>query len=1072
MDFVDGSGCTGDPARAVHIQNAKLKAPPTALLRGGDGGEFLQAASREQGLRHHQFDADSSTSDARVAREQPKHDLAQSLGLLKSEEGLSMEEGTESAGKNNWHHSPEAYADVLEKLDRITRHEDAGNQWINIKLDPVSAYHEDRAPGNTWITDGVNDGVPGSGISMHGDTFAMSALQISSVEAQENGATSKTAALENSASTPAEKSHKGSADLSAEDSSSHATSGPVDFVTMPGGTAFSKAVREFQVIEENNELDSESFVTVVYNFPLQTMESRQIAFIVVALPPQYTAREDGPLCHSLDSSMPPLKCSTRSAYMRNRPGSLSTFVTLSSSQSGRSLPLGRHSFRLAVRTPSEALSIENPSNWWFSTFRFTGGHAITKHWENRKLISKRDCIWGEWRQETPCSTTCGGGFEVWTRTLFSGESEEACGGALMKRRCQVEECSLNCQLSEWETMADCTKSCGATNEDAFKIRIRKVLVHKRGWGQACAEMHPWDPELGVGWSEKMQAVVSISPCDDKFKEHCPAVLGCRVEESNTRTIPDVFPWGACPFPCGGFGRITSIVQVANGIPRWIGEQHFPESFQIPCRADTEPLVTTRSCNTDACEDCSVYIENPIFGRATRAWFFFLPTAEADHMEITAPRGVGIVDDTFASTSSSPPGTRPPFKVSALSSVLPPAAHLAKALPELTPEAEVLTDAEELGTCARMATSFGAIASCAVSRSRHYSGSQAAHLHLASLIEPSIAATGTPGEKSKKARPQWFALPVLLGKREEMEDAGNFYLWLTRSKYPNDPEVFKCHLRTKLALPKRCKFAYTPKNPEDCKRCTSESTPSIETWRRFLPSANGGSCEIPHALRHPRETLVQTSCVKSCSQLRSRNTTAPSEAKTEERHAHASPHAETHAETHTGESLNMPSSLRRLSRRELQSLLLRKKKEAAAQKTSSSGRKADVEEGAFSAVLLPVDDVSMPLLGGARLYLRDAQEAAEQLTEVASQNEPESASKKAADGSSTRNTQPASTADLEKRESGKETAAQGGTVPATQAASGDSSAAGAEQQNAAERTGAGVEAHKEESSDKKEREESS
>ncbi|KAL8452838.1 hypothetical protein Emed_001136 [Eimeria media] len=897
--------------------------------------DFLEATERQQELRQHRFGQSTSP-----ASEQAKYKLAASLGLSHPEdESWAREESDSRASEQD---PAAAYADVVEKLESIVRQEDNGRGWLHIALDPSSSSHE--------IENEVHQGGPvdvsaGAPPSQGEENGVLSALQMSIRESEPS-----------LTGTQLYASNEEAAEAAADAASGMTLGGSTSQASDRDDQLLRKAVTDFQVIEEENALDTDSLVTIVYNFPLQTEESRQIAFIVMALPPGYTAQKGVPVCSSVDAEMPELTCTTRRAYMKNRPGSLSTFITISSADNKTNLPLGRHSFRVAVRTPDESLSIDNPANWWFATFRFTGGHAITKHWENRKLISKQKCIWGQWRQETPCSTTCGSGFEVWTRTLYSGDSEAACGGAFLKRKCKVQECSLSCQLDAWETLADCTKSCGATANQAFKIRIRKVLLHKVGWGRACADLYPWDYDLGMGWSDKLQAVVSISPCDEKFTAPCPATLGCRVEESNTRTIPDAFPWGACPFPCGGFGTITSVVQVANGIPRWIGEKQFPESFQIPCKADKEPLVTTRKCNVAACEDCSVYIENPIFGRATRAWFFFIPTAEADIAEVTAPRGVAIVPPNANQAQSNNSQTQTRYKISALSDVLPPALHAAPDQPQLTtPKTaeDVLLLTDELGTCAQMATSFGEVESCRVFPSRHYAGSQAAELVLKSLIEPSVGRVSSSSNSSSSSksssRPQWFALPVLLGAREEMEDAGNFYLWLTRSKYPNDPEVFKCHLRTKLPIPRRCKFAYRPKNPKDCEQCTVGGGQQIETYRQFIPGENGGTCDIPHAMQQPAETLVLTSCVKGCSQLEQRG----GGARGLSRKAAA-------ASGNTHQNNNGPSHLERIGRREMAIFV---KGKVALKAAALAGDKFALAspEVYFGAAPKPSDEESMPTI---------------------------------------------------------------------------------------------------------------
>ncbi|KAL8425005.1 hypothetical protein Efla_004482 [Eimeria flavescens] len=908
----------------------------------------LGSAERQQTLRRHGFRVEPTTPAGSL---DAKHKIAASLGL--SHPGEERLEGEEEAtgGPLGDPDPAAAYADILEKLESIVRQEDSGRTWLHIALEPSSADSAAADESGAGGGEGAAGGGRGAAeLPVAGGASLLSALQMSASEAEET----------KSANQAQERPSEGKGGRGEDTDSS---SGAADRQEADANSqVLIKAITDFQVIEEENGLDTDSLVTIAYNFPLQTEESKQIAFVVMALPPG-----------TLDEEMPELSCTTRKAHMKNRPESLSTFITISSANPRVSLPLGRHSFRIAVHTPEEALAIDNPANWWFATFRFTGGHAITKHWENRKLISKQKCIWGQWRRETPCSTTCGSGFEIWTRTLYSGDSESACGGALMKRKCQLQECSLSCQLDDWITLADCTKSCGATEAEAFKIRMRKVLLRKAGWGRACAELYPWDYHLGMGWSEKMQAVVSISSCEERFAAPCPATLGCRVEERNARTIPDAFPWGACPFPCGGFGSITSVVQVANGIPRWIGEKEFPESFQIPCKADTEPLVTTRKCNIAACEDCSVYLENPIFGRATRAWFFFIPTAEADTAEVVAPRGVSIIKaKAQAREKKEDPGRG--FKISALSDVLPPPAAAAAAqqqqqqLSSPSSTADVLLLADELGTCDQMATSFGGIHSCNVFPSKHYPGSQAAELVLKALIEPTLDASSSSRSSSSSSRssssgsgssrgsssrrPQWFALPVLLGKREEMEDMGNFYLWLTRSKYPNDPEVFKCHLRTQLDIPRRCKFAYRPRNPQECENCTAAGSLQIETYRQFIPSEHGGTCSIPHAQQQKAEVLVTTSCLKSCSQLHQRKAMPGKEG------ALSREQQQQEEKKEEQNSPKMASRLERISRRDIETLVTGK---TALHAAAAAGDKFALKspDFLFKSSRLPTDEEAMP-----------------------------------------------------------------------------------------------------------------
>ncbi|PHJ23296.1 tsp1 domain-containing protein tsp12 related [Cystoisospora suis] len=698
-----------------------------------------------------------------------------------------------------------------------------------------------------------------------------------------------------------------------------------------------------QVVEHGRLLNELSLVTIAYHFSFHTRESRRIAFIIVALPPGYTAPDQGPLCESVDPEMPPLSCQLRfvspgkpakdtseEAQLKN------VFIQVSSADKNRSLPLGMHHFGIAVHTPAHPIAVNVPSNWWFVTFRFTGGHAVTKHFENRLLTARQKCSWSAWRQETPCSATCGEGLEVWTRTLFAGESEDICGGAILKRKCFRAPCSVNCQLGPWQTVVDCTRSCDADNRRGFKISMRKVLMDKTGWGAACRHQYSWNPEAKEGWSEKLEAVIRLEPCEPKFAGSCPADVGCRAERINSRTLSVSYPWGSCPFPCGGLGSITSIVQVANGIPRWIGERDFPESFQAPCRADKEPLVTRTPCNTFDCEDCSVYLENATHGNQSRAWIFFLPTQDANIIKITAPRGVSfsLPPPPAADESSAPPLTtrsggagaapteghkdEPGKDMSVAKGLLPHAEHPTEEdlliglagrpekkqqLAELTKKldgdgGEVQQERKksfqklfEENACALMPASFGYVSTCSVGQSERYPGAEEATLRLAELIAPrtddalnqsvyphlqkTTSSIEARGGVKRRRRPEWLAVPITLGQASAMEDPGNFYLWLMSSWSPRDPEVFKCHMKTKLTVPKSCLLEYSAVDPKDCTDCRVDAPRKIMSLRTFVYAKHGGTCSIPIEQQISRPVIVYAACNKACGHIPHGETAMPS-----------------------------------------------------------------------------------------------------------------------------------------------------------------------------------------------------
>lgn len=762
--------------------------------------------------------------------------------------------------------SLEGYAGVLDTLERIARHESSDVKWLNVHLRPERRIEGEDVYLNSAATPTplrvelypqLRGSVEAGSEPLKGGFLSGSMLQLgSSLKAKKNSPNGEEPTVQSSESW-GQKQARGIKKAQMISSSDEA---------VVVERSFDQTTTEFRVLADEESRNTEPHVNIQYTFPLGTSESRDIAFVVLALPQGYKVTgkaANSNFCSSLDPVMPPLKCSIRirSAFKRKN-----TFVVVSSADPSRNLPLGKHFFKIAADRQTVGAEKGNPQSWWFATFRFTGGHAITKHFEDKTLLARRRCIWSEWRNETPCSTTCGGGFEIWTRNLFTGPSEEECGGAILKRRCLTEACSLSCQLAEWETISECTRHCGAKDGEAFKIRVRKVLMDSKGFGQSCSKLYPWHSTTMDGWAERLKAVVSLAPCDDKYKGECSAEVGCRVEELNTRSMPASFPWGVCPFPCGGFGSITSIVQVANGIPRWIGERDYPDTFQIPCRADKEPLITTRKCNTQACDDCSVYLENPEFGKATRAWIFFLPTLESDRMEITAPKGMTIISDTLTPDQTLRIRSG---KVSRLSRILPsPAVVLNKGKPSYS-ETEGDDHTEALGSCSHMPNSFGGIKRCKVGESQHYRGSQVAEIRAKSIIEPSATkkeVPATPQVERVGKRPHWVALPVILGRKKEMENGDSFYLWLTTTTMPRDPEVFRCRLRANISLPRSCTVLYIPVNPEDCKKCSNGSDWPVPAYRRFVPAKHGGSCDLPSNMQEPNDVLTSAPCEVSCSHM--------------------------------------------------------------------------------------------------------------------------------------------------------------------------------------------------------------
>jgi len=171
-------------------------------------------------------------------------------------------------------------------------------------------------------------------------------------------------------------------------------------------------------------------------------------------------------------------------------------------------------------------------------------------------------LWTHW---SVCSTTCGGGNEVRTRSIKVHPEN---GGTHcptdkeQSRVCGQDICPSDCVMQEWSPWSICSKSCGGGTH----VRARVVLMNPINGGAACPT-----------------ALSDVGTCRN---EECP--VDCAVRAWGH--------WSSCSHTCsGGYQQRTRVVM------------QFPANGGIPCGVTSQG----RDCGTHKCpEDCSMSTWTP------------------------------------------------------------------------------------------------------------------------------------------------------------------------------------------------------------------------------------------------------------------------------------------------------------------------------------------------------------------------------------------------------------------------------------------------------------------------------
>jgi len=161
----------------------------------------------------------------------------------------------------------------------------------------------------------------------------------------------------------------------------------------------------------------------------------------------------------------------------------------------------------------------------------------------------QDCEVTDWSPEE-CSVSCGGGTQKLTRAV----SVHPVGGAVcppleMTRKCNEDDCPIDCVVGDWSEWGDCSADCNA----GVKQKIRNVLTIPQFGGVACGE-------TSVAESCNMQS------CD----RDC--------------ILSDWAPWSACSKECDGglLARTKTVVEDLVGDGKCAEKDSDKRLEYMPC----------------------------------------------------------------------------------------------------------------------------------------------------------------------------------------------------------------------------------------------------------------------------------------------------------------------------------------------------------------------------------------------------------------------------------------------------------------------------------------------------------
>merc|ERR1711871_131826 len=190
-----------------------------------------------------------------------------------------------------------------------------------------------------------------------------------------------------------------------------------------------------------------------------------------------------------------------------------------------------------------------------------------------------DCTLSSWGAYSPCSKTCGGGYQKCRRTVtrLPNWNGEQCDYLQEHRECNSAPCPINCLLTQWSSWSPCNKECGSGKKSRSRSKVNgpshgsacgalkeTVVCNQRACPADCV-MNDWGSwgqcthTCGGGRHHRARSVQKLpraggAPCpvllfEDELCNDFECPVDCKLGAWHQ--------WGVCSATCGGGTRTRS-----------------------------------------------------------------------------------------------------------------------------------------------------------------------------------------------------------------------------------------------------------------------------------------------------------------------------------------------------------------------------------------------------------------------------------------------------------------------------------------------------------------------------------